>query len=309
MKKWLNDEREALIIELYEKYENAREVANELGVCTETVYRALRKHGIKRTHRHDDEKKPKTNVSHCRSKYCPALVVMLHMQLGYSVREIADTTGYGQNGVRSVLVKHGVFEVKPKVRKDDFDLDAIEREYLSGVSGREIAKRIGVNQSTVSKWMYGRGIRLGKGAHQSHYGKGGTVKKTCKYCGVTFYTNRVGTKYCSISCASRSHGLRNTSHRMRANLYNVTYDESINIKRLYERDGGICQICGGQCDWNDKSYGNCGPNYPSIDHIVPFASGGEHIWENVQLAHFRCNSIKGARKNKHAVQEAMRNAS
>lgn len=64
MKRWLNPEREARIIELYEKYETTREVADELGVSDETVRRALKKHGIKRTHRHEMAKKKSDIVSH-----------------------------------------------------------------------------------------------------------------------------------------------------------------------------------------------------------------------------------------------------
>jgi 5-methylcytosine-specific restriction endonuclease McrA len=32
--------------------------------------------------------------------------------------------------------------------------------------------------------------------------------------------------------------------------------------------------------------------YPSIDHIVPLAKGGNHTWNNVQLAHHYCNTLK-----------------
>ena len=34
-------------------------------------------------------------------------------------------------------------------------------------------------------------------------------------------------------------------------------------------------------------------NYPSIDHTVPVSKGGTHTWDNVQLAHFYCNRVKG----------------
>ena len=35
-----------------------------------------------------------------------------------------------------------------------------------------------------------------------------------------------------------------------------------------------------------------GNDYPSIDHIIPISKGGQHTWDNVQLAHMICNSIK-----------------
>ena len=36
----------------------------------------------------------------------------------------------------------------------------------------------------------------------------------------------------------------------------------------------------------------CGPMYPSIDHIYPVSKGGMHAWNNVQLAHRKCNTYK-----------------
>lgn len=69
----------------------------------------------------------------------------------------------------------------------------------------------------------------------------------------------------------------------------------ITLKKLVERDGLKCAICGKVCDWNDHSWSKySGPMYPSIDHIVPMAKGGPHTWENVQVAHIICNSEKGA---------------
>jgi 5-methylcytosine-specific restriction endonuclease McrA len=33
----------------------------------------------------------------------------------------------------------------------------------------------------------------------------------------------------------------------------------------------------------------------SVDHIVPLSLGGPHTLDNAQLAHLRCNAIKGNR--------------
>ena len=77
--------------------------------------------------------------------------------------------------------------------------------------------------------------------------------------------------------------------------------DTISLRELYERDEGICWLCGELCDYNDKEYrvsesGHgylaTGPNYPSVDHIVPLSKGGTHTWSNVKLAHKRCNSKK-----------------
>lgn len=62
---------------------------------------------------------------------------------------------------------------------------------------------------------------------------------------------------------------------------------------VYERDGWQCQLCGGAVDPQLK--GSSDRLAPSLDHIVPLALGGEHVIDNVQLAHLGCNSRKGAR--------------
>ena len=67
--------------------------------------------------------------------------------------------------------------------------------------------------------------------------------------------------------------------------------------KLYKRDDGICKICGKKCNYNDYREDEngsfiAGNDYPSIDHIVPISKGGQHTWDNVQLAHMICNSIK-----------------
>lgn len=68
------------------------------------------------------------------------------------------------------------------------------------------------------------------------------------------------------------------------------------LNKLYQRDNGICHICNELCDWNDKRIDKgtviVGDNYPSIDHIIPLVKGGTDDWNNLGLAHMRCNTIK-----------------
>ena len=78
---------------------------------------------------------------------------------------------------------------------------------------------------------------------------------------------------------------------------NGEIDKDITLDKLYIRDNGICSLCGGECDYrdckvNEKGHFITGSLYPSIDHIIPLSKGGTHTWGNIQLAHFRCNSIK-----------------
>lgn len=394
---------EQAVIAMYEQVETTGKVAKKFGVSDETIRRILKRHNIKLTHRHP-KPEPKVKKSHCRSKYCPALIVMLHNAFGWNAKQIAESTGYSEDGARSVLSKRGLVAAKRSVSNGDFDLDQIEREYLDGATTYELGEKYGVNPKTISKWMCKRGICLGKGAHQEgrsgqdmierhkraeaefakrlhdefsgrfeyvggfrengkrfatvrctecgtefqHYiGFQGvewtcpscveaeqamrqqesgarryermfaeireySLDKTCTECGSTFHSASPTAKYCSSTCRERARyrrnpytagGFRHYYHVKYGDAYREHYDPSITLKALYERDGGICQICGEPCDWDDKEWGCMGPTYPSIDHIVPRAKGGDHFWSNVQLAHFICNSKKGART------EVMLNAS
>lgn len=80
----------------------------------------------------------------------------------------------------------------------------------------------------------------------------------------------------------------------RRSLLGSIRTETITIKALYRRDGGICQLCGKKTNINKNHNHDL---YPSIDHIVPLSQGGEHTYSNVQLAHRICNSIKSNQSN------------
>jgi hypothetical protein len=78
------------------------------------------------------------------------------------------------------------------------------------------------------------------------------------------------------------------SHRARARRYGVQH-QNINKSRVYERDDWRCGICGDHVDPEAKWPAAMSP---SLDHIVPLAAGGSHMYENVQCAHLRCNLLK-----------------
>lgn len=127
-----------------------------------------------------------------------------------------------------------------------------------------------------------------------------SVQKLCKYCGVPFLTQYKKSKtFCSDECKHKqSHYMSKLAEKRRkgkiTNLDRLDCD--ITLPLLFDRDNGICKICGKLCDYNDYVVNNggviVGNKYPSIDHIVPVSKGGSHTWDNVQLAHKRCNSVK-----------------
>lgn len=61
--------------------------------------------------------------------------------------------------------------------------------------------------------------------------------------------------------------------------------ETVQRVVVWERDKGVCGICGRPADaasWH-------------LDHIVPLSRGGPHSYANTQVSHPFCNLSKGAR--------------
>lgn len=115
--------------------------------------------------------------------------------------------------------------------------------------------------------------------------------RTCQGCGKTFFSMCDEQKYCSQSCRHKARKSRN-SYRSRCRHYGAYYDPQVTREKVLERDGYVCQVCGKKCDENDRSWGSSGPDFPTLDHIVPLAKGGTHTWDNVQCACGICNSYK-----------------
>lgn len=121
----------------------------------------------------------------------------------------------------------------------------------------------------------------------------------CKNCGKEFSISSTGYNselYCSEKCQKR-YGNRIKNDKRIKKLNKRPHDTDITLDKLYERDGGVCYICGRRCDWQDiKEIDGtmiAGNSYPSIDHVKPVAKGGTHTWDNIKLACRLCNTIKG----------------
>ena len=89
----------------------------------------------------------------------------------------------------------------------------------------------------------------------------------------------------------KAHGYRWINSHIRKK-YGVYYESGITRIKVIKRDKYICQICGKKCNPNDLRWGTLGPDFPTLDHVVPLAKGGSHTWDNVQCACGMCNSYK-----------------
>jgi len=61
--------------------------------------------------------------------------------------------------------------------------------------------------------------------------------------------------------------------------------EKFTKQEIYERDGGVCHLCGKKCNQSNWH----------LDHLIPLSLGGEHTKQNVAVACPRCNESKGNR--------------
>lgn len=118
---------------------------------------------------------------------------------------------------------------------------------------------------------------------------------TCRHCGVIIPFNRSVCDKCKREVIKENY--RQKDIRRRSKLLKVRRDRDINLRKLYDRDNGICYLCGKACDFNDSKYVNgafiVGNNYPTVEHIKPISLGGSDTWDNIKLACLYCNSKKG----------------
>lgn len=125
--------------------------------------------------------------------------------------------------------------------------------------------------------------------------KGKIIK--CEECGKEFEMKSIRSKYCSDHCLNKAYYRRKEIERRGKLKENGRINYNITLEKLIERDNDICQICGETIDKSDykttdEGYFVVGDQYPSLDHIIPVSKDGTHTWDNVQLTHHYCNSVK-----------------
>ena len=127
------------------------------------------------------------------------------------------------------------------------------------------------------------------------YGRNAKSKTTvCPVCGHLF-TGAENKVYCSRRCKDIvCRGRRDDR------IKQTERDKAVKIKTVYERDSGICYICGCKCDFNDwkpskNRAWSAEDTYPTIDHVLPIAKGGKDTLDNVRLACWKCNVTKGSK--------------
>jgi len=116
--------------------------------------------------------------------------------------------------------------------------------------------------------------------------------RVCGICGAVFATAYRTKSYCSYECRRQAEaGSKDARKRARKN---GVYYEAVNPFKVFKRDGWRCQLCGKKL--NPKHRGTTRDDAPELDHIIPWAQGGEHSYRNTQCTCRKCNQDKGARE-------------
>ena len=114
------------------------------------------------------------------------------------------------------------------------------------------------------------------------------TKQTCKQCGNSFMGHTTES-YCSDICRRKAKQGRKAKRR--AEKAGVYY-EPVDPLKVFKRDGWRCQLCGKKL--KPKHRGTYRDDAPELEHIIPWAQGGEHSYRNTQLACRKCNEEKGS---------------
>lgn len=120
------------------------------------------------------------------------------------------------------------------------------------------------------------------------------VTKPCAVCG-TSITGTAAQRYCSACLRAKKRERARPSGRARKHIdrarrAGVAY-EPIDPLKVFDRDAWRCQVCGVKTP--RRLRGTYDARAPELDHRVPMAMGGDHVWSNVQCCCRACNGAKG----------------
>ena len=311
------------IIQLAKSGYAVKEIAPLIGRSNNTVTKVLRAYGIKAVKKYpegcfDRERKPE-NIEREQK------IVELRKQ-NISYRQISKMLNMNQGTVCTIAKKHGLDGMRAQEVNGWKDPNDFLRKYnpnLEYVSGwksvdeyavirfkdcgheyecsmktvrshpeygckicADIKRREETHQRNMERIAErNRRLREKQEAKEQEFWNKSFEQKSwqiCPICGGVFVGRRI---YCSDKCMMQSKWQMKEGYRY-----------LFPLEEVYERDNGICYICGKPCDWNDYEerdgvivYGN---KYPSRDHVIPKSKGGTNTWDNIRLAHRLCNSKK-----------------
>ena len=249
--------------EMAEEGKSSAEIADEFGVCKHTVERWVKEAGLVRGNG------------------------WKHAQFVETVTKAADAAGYtiiGDPTRRCTVVRCNVCgSVREIACTTTRDMPSCpecasrKREKREAERAERIARKAARAEANKRRRAVTRLVNL-------------LTPRVCVRCGRVFHSSRAqALKFCSEKCVRETW---HDNHIDRARKYGCERDAGITLKKLVERDGLECYLCGKTCDYSDRRWGSYGPDHPTIDHVFPLSRGGGHTWENVRVACGACNAEK-----------------
>lgn len=102
--------------------------------------------------------------------------------------------------------------------------------------------------------------------------------------------------WCSNDCKTEFRDQQNadsryiSAMRRKSELFGANFDKTITRREVFERAKGKCYICYSDThlEWSEEY----DPKLATVDHVIPWVKGGNHVWSNVQNCCLRCNIQK-----------------
>lgn len=166
-------------------------------------------------------------------------------------------------------------------------LSDVRRTYCEACTGAQSAEE---KVAARAKLAVGACVDCGGSFHRSVPDRGHPVKRCepCREARSKASSKRAAKK--AKRTASGRKRRRIAKAQRRAKERAVTADR-IDPLIVFQRDRWHCRLCG--IATPKALRGTYNPNAPELDHIVPLARGGAHVWENVQCSCRKCNGAKG----------------
>lgn len=189
-------------------------------------------------------------------------------------------------------------------RRNLYSDDELVACYIKHKSQIKAANELGVSRDTVARAVRRKGIALVGRKYNGKIQSGQKITdEQLRQEAKTSNSREIAIKYGvseeQVFRRAKKLGIKVQTDNIGGHWYQrssrygcAEFDRSISLKKLVERDGGICQICGKAVDYSDIKNGHIRKFYPTLDHIIPLSKGGTHTWNNVQLAHMMCNAGK-----------------
>lgn len=198
----------------------------------------------------------------------------------------------------------------------DISTTALIEAYASGMNMAQIARQFNCDKNLVRYRLVSSGAHKPTNANSAKHGTrtmyvhhGCRCEACCRAEHEQYLKRKDAQKrrrvYSKWGDTERAHATEqsrkyNIKRTIAINSRPKAHGGHIRWMEIAEKYEMKCAICGGKVNPNDKWVNETGcmcfgREYPTVDHIIPLDKGGTDTFDNVQLAHKRCNSKKGTR--------------